>query len=83
MSYYGDIMVQAIINLSAHTNHILNIIKAKYDLRTKSEAIEVMAEQYEEDILEPELRPEYIEKAKKIMNEKPEHVGTPDDLRRL
>ena len=73
-------MVQAIIDINKHTNHILNIIKAKYDLRTKSEAIELMAEQYEEDILEPELRPEYIEKAKKIMKEKPEHVGTPDDL---
>ena len=75
-------MVQAIININNHTNHILNIIKAKYDLRTKSEAIELMAEQYEEDILEPELRPEYIEKARKIMSEKPEHVGTPDDLRK-
>jgi hypothetical protein len=75
-------MVQAIINISNHTNHILNIVKAKYDLRTKSEAIELMAEQYEEDILEPELKPEYIEKAKKIMKEKSEHVGTPDDLRK-
>jgi hypothetical protein len=75
-------MVQAIINISKHANHILNIIKAKYDLRTKSEAIELMAEKYEEDILEPELRPEYIEKAKKIGKEKAEHVGTPDDLRK-
>jgi hypothetical protein len=75
-------MVQAIINISNHANRILNIIKAKYDLRTKSEAIDLMAAQYEEDILEPELRPEYIEKAKKIMKEKPEHVGTPDELRK-
>ena len=50
-------MVQAIININNHTNHILNIVKAKYDLRTKSEAIDLMAEQYEEDILEPKLRP--------------------------
>ena len=75
-------MVQAIININNHTNHILNIVKAKYDLRTKSEAIDLMAEQYEEDILDPELRPEFIEKAKKIMKEKPEHVGTPNDLRK-
>ena len=60
----------------------MNIVKAKYDLRTKSEAIDLMAEQYEEDILEPKLKPEYIEKAKRIMKEKPEHVGTPNDLRK-
>ena len=48
-------------------NRILNIVKAKYGLKDKSSAIEFMAMQYEEEILEPELRPEYIEKAKKIM----------------
>ena len=41
-----------------------------------------MAEQYEEEILEPELRPEYVEKAKKIMKEKPIKVGTVDNLRK-
>lgn len=76
-------MVQAIINIDEHTNRILNIVKAKYDLKDKSQAIETMATQYEEDILEPELRPEYIEKAKKIMRQKPVHVGTPDDLRKI
>ena len=76
-------MVQAIINISDHTNRILNIIKAKYNLKDKSEAIDMMAEQYEEEVLEPELRPEYIEKAKKIKKEKPIHVGTPEDLRKM
>jgi len=57
-------MVQAFINIDDHTNRILNIIKAKYGLKDKSEAIDLMATQYEEDILEPEIRPEYIEKAK-------------------
>ena len=75
-------MVQALINITSHANRVLNIVKAKYDLRDKSEAINLMAEQYEEEILEPELRPEYIEKAKKIMKEKPIHVGTPNDLRK-
>ena len=75
-------MVQALINITTHTNRVLNIIKAKYDLRDKSEAIDIMAEQYEEEILEPELRPEYVEKAKKIMKEKPIHVGTPKELRK-
>jgi hypothetical protein len=59
-------MVKAIININESTNRIINILKAKYDLKDKSQAIDKMAEQYEEEILEPELRPEYVEKIKKI-----------------
>ncbi|MDP6155072.1 MAG: DUF2683 family protein [Candidatus Thermoplasmatota archaeon] len=75
-------MVQALVNIENHTNHILNIVKAKYNLRNKSEAIDMMAVQYEENILEPELRPEYIEKARRIMEEKPIKIGTLEDLRK-
>ena len=59
-------MVKAIININESTNRLLNILKAKYGLKDKSQAINKMAEQYEEEILEPELRPEYVEKIKKI-----------------
>jgi hypothetical protein len=59
-------MVQAIINIKKRTNHVLNIIKAKFDLKDKSQAIDMMAKEYEESILEPELRPEFVEKIKKI-----------------
>jgi len=59
-------MVKAIININENTNRLLNILKAKYGLKDKSEAIDKMAEEYEEEILEPELRPEYVEKIKKI-----------------
>lgn len=75
-------MVQAIIKIEDHTNRVLNIIKAKFNLKDKSQAIDLMAEQYEEKILEPELRPEYIEKAKRIMKQKPIKIGTVDDLRK-
>jgi len=76
-------MVQAIINIKENTNRVLNILKAKYGLRDKSQAIDLMAKEYEQEILEPELRPEYIERAKKIMKEKPVRVGTPKDLRKM
>ena len=76
-------MVQAIINIDEKTNRILNILKAKYGLKDKSEAIDRMAQEYEEEILEPELRPEYINKARKIMKEKPIRVGTTKDLRKM
>ncbi|MBW2995558.1 DUF2683 family protein [Candidatus Woesearchaeota archaeon] len=68
-------MVQAIVNINEHANRILNIIKAKFGLKDKSEAIEMMAEQYEEEILEPELKPEYVEKLKKIKKQKGIKIG--------
>lgn len=58
-------MVQAMINISEKANRVLNIVKAKYGLKDKSEAINIMAEEYENDVMEPELRPEFIEKMKK------------------
>ncbi|CAG0973150.1 hypothetical protein METP2_01517 [Methanosarcinales archaeon] len=74
-------MVQATINIDGHTNKILDIIQAKYDLNDKSSAIDLMALQYEEEILEPEFRPEYIEKTKKIIKQKPVDVGSIEKLR--
>ena len=55
-------MVQAVINIKDHANRILNIVKAKYGLKDKSQAIEVVIAQYESAFLEPELRPEYVQK---------------------
>ena len=48
---------------------MLNIVKARYNLKDKSKAIEKLALDASEDILEPELRPEYIEKLKRIKRE--------------
>ncbi len=75
-------MVQAFINIEDHTNRILNVIKAKYGLKDKSAAIDMMATEYEEEILEPKLRPEYIEKARKIMKENAVRVGNVENLRK-
>ncbi|HLD15810.1 MAG TPA: DUF2683 family protein [Candidatus Nanoarchaeia archaeon] len=63
-------MVQAIIEIPEKVNHVLNIVKAKYKLKTKSEAITRVVEEYGEEMLEPELRPEYIVKLKKLEKEK-------------
>ena len=59
-------MVQAIINIDDHTNRILNIVKAKFGLKDKSQAIDMMAKEYEDEVLEPQLRPEFVEKMKKM-----------------
>ena len=68
-------MVQAIINIQNETNKVLNMVKAKYGLKDKSQAIDQMAEEYENLILEPQLRPSYIKKAKKIMKEKAQRLS--------
>jgi len=83
LMYIWDNMVQAVINIRDRANRILNIVKAKYGLKDKSQAIELVIAKYEAAFLEPELRPEYIEKAKKIMKEKPVRVGTPQNLRKM
>ncbi|RLE48123.1 antitoxin [Candidatus Woesearchaeota archaeon] len=75
-------MVQAIINIEDRTNRILNIIKAKFGLKDKSEAINVMAKQYEKELLEPQLRPEYIEKLGRIKKQKGIHFKSISELKR-
>ena len=74
-------MVQAIINISEKANRVLNIVKAKHGLKDKSEAINIMAEEYGESILEPELRPEYIKRALRIQKQPAIKVGTIGNLR--
>ena len=63
-------MVQAIVNLGENENRILDIVKGKFGLKNKSDAINLVIEKFEENLLEPELRPEYVERLKKIDKEK-------------
>jgi uncharacterized coiled-coil DUF342 family protein len=63
-------MVKAIIEIDNHTNQVLNIVKAQYALKDKSEAIEAVVQLFEEEILEPELKPAYVKKINKIRKEK-------------
>jgi len=62
-------MVQALIRLNERENRVLNIIKGKFGLKNKTEAINLIISKYEEEFLEPELRPEFIEKMKKRKKE--------------
>ncbi len=75
-------MVQAVINIKERSNRILNIIKAKYGLKDKSQAIEHVIEQYESNFLEPELRPEYIEKLEKIRKGKYTRFKSVEELKK-
>ncbi|MBN1377452.1 DUF2683 family protein [Candidatus Woesearchaeota archaeon] len=63
-------MVQALIELNENTNRVLNIVKAKFNLKDKGEAIEYVVNEYIEFENEPELKPDFIEKIKKIKKQK-------------
>jgi hypothetical protein len=55
-------MVKAMISLTEYENRVLNVVKAKFGFKNKSEAIRLIIQAYESEFLEPELRPEFIEK---------------------
>ena len=63
-------MVQAMIKIEENTNRVLNIVKAKYGLKDKSQAIDLVVSKYEETFLEPEIRPEYAAKLERLSKEK-------------
>jgi len=63
-------MVSALIKLDENINRVLNIIKARYGLRDKGEAIELVVNKYIEEEGEPDLKPEFIEKIEKIEKQK-------------
>ena len=63
-------MVNALIKINDNVNRTLNFIKAKYDLKDKSEAVEFIVNRYIDNEDEPELKPEFIEKIKKIQKQR-------------
>ncbi|MFH1636847.1 MAG: antitoxin [Candidatus Woesearchaeota archaeon] len=75
-------MVQAIINLGDFEDRILMIVKGKYGLRNKSEAVNLVIDKFQEVFLEPQLKPEYKEELSKITKGKFKRFSSIDDLRR-
>ena len=59
-------MVQNVIDIGEREDRIINIVKAKFGLKTKSEAIAMITKTYEDTFLEPEIRPEYLKKLEMI-----------------
>jgi len=71
------------IKISEEANHILNIVKARYNLKTKSEAISKIVIECGATILEPGLRPEYLEKLQKLEKEKGVSFKNIAELRKI
>ena len=59
-------MVQMIVDLGDKENMVLNVVKGKYVFKNKSDAMNFIIVEYEQENLEPELRPEFVEKIKRI-----------------
>ncbi len=62
-------MVQAQVQITKHANQVLNVVKAKYGLADKSAAINFVVTEYEEEIMEPELRPEFAKRLERSLKE--------------
>ena len=62
-------MAQALVHLGEKEDRVLTIVRGKYGLKNKSDAVNFVIDRFEERILEPELRPEYIKKLRKIQKE--------------
>lgn len=63
-------MVKAIVDIDEDANRILNIVKAKEDLKDKSGALNLILTLYGKEMLEPELRPEFIKELLEAQKEK-------------
>ena len=74
-------MVKAIIEISERENRILNIVKGQHGFKNRDQALIFIIQEYEQS-LEPELRPEYLEKLEKIRKGKYHEFKDIDDLRK-
>jgi len=73
-------MVQAMIKIPEETNRVLNIVKAKFGLKDKSQAIQIVVDKYESSFLEPELRPKFVERVRKTEKGKFSKYNSVEDL---
>jgi len=62
------LMVLARIDINDYTNKVLNVIKAKFGLKDKSEALNKFAEIFGNYFAEPEVDEEYVKRLVLIQN---------------
>ena len=75
-------MVKAIVEIDEEANKVINVLKAQYGLKDKSQAINEMAKQYKVLVLESEVRPEYLKKLEKLSKGPIVRIGNVDDFNR-
>ncbi|MBS3155727.1 DUF2683 family protein [Candidatus Woesearchaeota archaeon] len=55
-------MVLARVVLSKYSDKVLNVVKAKFDLKDKSEALNKFVELYGDEVVEREAKDQYVKK---------------------
>ncbi len=75
-------MVKAIVDIDEEANKVINVLKAQYGLKDKSQAINEMARQYKALVLESGIRPEYLKKLERIQKEPILRIGSIVDFRK-
>ncbi len=75
-------MVKAIVEIDEEANSVINILKAQYGLKDKSQAINEMARQYKALVLESGIRPEYLKELERIQREPIIRIGSITDFRK-
>ena len=75
-----EAMPKAVVDLSEHANRIVNVVKARDGLRGKNEAIEAIVAAYEERILDPALRPEFVEDLQRVRRGPFRTIRSPAEL---
>ena len=76
-------MVKATIEIPDNENRVLNIVKGQHGLKNKEQAITMIIKLYGEEMLEPELRPEFIKEMKRIEKQKGIPFKNIEELRKL
>jgi Mg2+ and Co2+ transporter CorA len=75
-------MVRALIELGETEDRVVTIVKGKYGLKTKSDAINLIIEKYREEVLEPHLRPEFAKRLGELTKETGKRYSSIDELRK-
>ena len=73
--YKMEKMISARVELNDYTNKVLGIIKIKFGLRHKSEALNKFIELYGEEVMEKEASEEYIKSVIEIVKKHLEKYG--------
>ena len=58
-------MVQAYVDLDDLSNRAVNVVKARFGLRDKSEALNALIHEYVDELLEPEFKPAFVESVRR------------------
>ena len=71
------------LDLGEHENKIVNVVKAEFGLSNKNEAIKLIIDKFEQELLEPKLRPKFVEELLKIDKEEGIEFKNMKELRNM